>query len=105
MLLFGLCAILISAPSLWASEQGQPEERPVISRFFPNPSPGAVWFVFTGEWRGQVIELYDLTGRRIRRLPPSGFYWDGRDAAGRRVPTGVYLARRGSWIGRILIVR
>lgn len=47
------------------------------------------------------LEVYDLRGRRIRRLTPgqqvsTGVHvleWDGRDTAGRRVSSGVYLVQ------------
>jgi len=44
------------------------------------------------------VRIYDLAGRMVAELPPrpsrSGEFhqaWDGRDAAGRRVPPGTYL--------------
>ncbi len=47
------------------------------------------------------LDLFDARGRRVRRLLAgeslaAGVHaldWDGRDAAGRRLPAGVYLAR------------
>lgn len=46
------------------------------------------------------VELYDLTGARVRRLVegtarsgPLSVAWDGRDDQGRRVTPGIYLAR------------
>ena len=47
------------------------------------------------------VELFDLSGRRLRdlseeRTRPSGEYdlrWDGRDGSGQRVPPGSYLLR------------
>lgn len=47
-----------------------------------------------------TVEIFDLAGRRVRTLHDgmaaageTAFTWDGRDAAGRRVAAGVYLAR------------
>jgi len=44
------------------------------------------------------VRIYDLAGRMVAELPPlpsrSGEFhqaWDGRDAAGRRVPPGTYV--------------
>jgi len=44
------------------------------------------------------VRIYDLAGRRVAELPPlpsrSGEFhqaWDGRDAAGQRVPPGTYV--------------
>lgn len=84
----------------------------------PNPSRGSVQLRFSragdyGELAtgGQAppggiaagalaptIGLYDARGRHLRSLPvpdvPTGtITWDGRDAAGRKMPAGVYLAR------------
>ena len=49
------------------------------------------------------VEVYDLSGRRVRDLStatsyPSGerrIEWDGRDEDGVRVPPGIYLVRVG----------
>jgi hypothetical protein len=47
-----------------------------------------------------IMEVYDLTGRRVRSLLegafPAGNYavtWDGLDERGRRTPAGVYFCR------------
>ncbi len=46
-----------------------------------------------------TVEIYDLAGRLVRRLPvlgdgsPRETRWDGADARGRRVTSGVYVAR------------
>lgn len=47
-----------------------------------------------------TIEVFDAAGRRVRTLPAialdgrtASVIWDGRDAAGRRQPAGVYLVR------------
>ncbi len=46
------------------------------------------------------LAIHDLAGRRVRRLTharaEAGSHravWDGRDDAGRRLPSGVYRAR------------
>ena len=52
----------------------------------------------------------DVAGRRVQAwdaADPSGSAWDLRDAAGRRVPAGVYLVRvttGGSSVTRKLLV-
>jgi hypothetical protein len=58
-------------------------------------------FVIEGD-KGLEAEVYDLAGRRVRRLDLgrrlSGrqqFAWDGRDTSGRLVPPGLYLLRLG----------
>ena len=41
-----------------------------------------------------VLDLYDLRGRRVRRMTGMGeLVWDGRDEVGRAVAPGVYFAR------------
>ena len=66
-----------------------------------NPARGAVTLRCSVPGRGLVrLDLYDLAGRRVRRLLDEyagagerTLVWDGRDDAGRTVPAGVYLAR------------
>lgn len=67
----------------------------------PNPSGGPV-VMFVGLARAQSVEvdIFDVQGRRVRRLAagalPAGrnrLEWDGRDLAGQRVVSGVYLLR------------
>jgi len=67
----------------------------------PNPFRNTTRFVYyVGDTGGQAVELgiYDITGRRIRKLLtanlPSGPHeisWDGRDDNGRGVNNGVYF--------------
>lgn len=82
------------------------ETEPLPSRFTlearPNPASGAVEFRLPDAAGGLLaLEVYDTGGRRVRRLeggealsPGGGLpVWDGRDAAGRPAPSGVYFAR------------
>ncbi|HKQ58151.1 MAG TPA: S8 family serine peptidase [Candidatus Eisenbacteria bacterium] len=67
----------------------QPSRTPV--RFYWQSDEGA-------ERVDQILDVHDLTGRRVRRLVLAGAVggvadWDGRDAQGRRLPAGIYLAR------------
>jgi hypothetical protein len=68
----------------------------------PNPLAGpSTTFRFAVPARAAIqLEVYDLRGRRVRSLMrsevPAGEHvttWDGRDAAGRHVASGQYLAR------------
>jgi len=79
-------------------------ESPVAARLLaPAPNPFNPWtrLRFSLRAEGRVIlSLHDLTGRRLRVLAARQFEpgsheldWDGRDAAGRELPSGVYLAR------------
>lgn len=45
---------------------------------------------------GDRLQIFDLSGRRVRELPLSAgasAWWDGRDGLGREVSSGVYFAR------------
>ena len=39
------------------------------------------------------VDVFDLRGRKVYETAGSGLRWDGRDAGGRLVESGVYLAR------------
>jgi hypothetical protein len=68
---------------------------------YPNPMQDTTRFylMFTGEVSGVSLEIFTLSGRKIRTLYPvtdgsSAEYtvmWSGDDSGGRRVATGVYL--------------
>ena len=70
----------------------------------PNPSSGLVTFTFTVERSERVeIEIYDTTGRLVRSLERQASadgrgsaVWDGRNAGGRPVARGRYMARISS---------
>jgi|GEM_PF-5547529 len=67
----------------------------------PKPAAGGLVLRFDLPLAGRVrLEVCDLQGRRIRNLidadRPAGqnrAEWDGRDGAGRRMASGLYLAR------------
>ncbi len=68
---------------------------------WPNPFSGETTFSFAaGRDADLTMEVYNLAGRRIwqQNLPVMGGRtastgWNGRDTAGRRVASGVYLVR------------
>jgi hypothetical protein len=68
---------------------------------YPNPSIGSVALrVSDGAPRSAAMEIVevtvtDLSGRAVRALAGRGdlLTWDGRDEAGRILPTGVYWVR------------
>ena len=68
-------------------------------RIGPNPTSGTVAVSFQQENAAPVVlEVFDLRGRRVRRLRVGSrgvgggeIVWDGRDARGRPVATGSYL--------------
>ncbi|MEZ4387218.1 MAG: hypothetical protein R3D98_06505 [Candidatus Krumholzibacteriia bacterium] len=67
----------------------------------PNPFNPATSLRFEVKRSGPVtLAVYDLAGGLVRvlidRIEPAGVrevFWDGRDVAGREVPSGVYLSR------------
>jgi hypothetical protein len=73
----------------------------IALRAFPNPARGAVRFAATSITGSamSLLDVYDLAGRRVASLPPTTntgrleWSWDGRDASGRLLPSGVLLAR------------
>ena len=68
---------------------------------WPNPFQPTVTLSFTLAAPAAVeLSIHDVAGRRLRRLEAGTFgggeqrlAWDGRDDAGRSLPSGVYLAR------------
>jgi hypothetical protein len=68
-------------------------------RAVPNPARGQAVFAIECDRPGsRRLEIVDLRGRVVRRLDdsvgtagPRRVTWDGRDAAGKEVPAGVYL--------------
>lgn len=70
-------------------------------RSYPNPCRGVATFSFALTQAGEVqIEIFDLRGHRVARLPAGirdtgaqQLVWSRRDDAGRPVPAGTYLAR------------
>lgn len=68
---------------------------------YPNPFNPSTTIAFTlAEPSPVAVGIYDVRGRRVRTLVDSDYgmgrnsvAWDGRDDAGRRVPSGVYFCR------------
>jgi hypothetical protein len=88
------------------------------ARVAPNPLNPAGTLTFTTKQAGWVrVALYDVQGRRVRRLAddprsPAGYHKipiDGRDDAGRALPTGVYFFKlesaEGSQVGRAVVLK
>ncbi len=83
----------------------------------PNPFRGATRIDYRVERPGPVtLEIFDASGRRVRALfegrREAGAFraeWDGRDAAGREAPGGVYFYRLrsadGSAARRVVLLR
>jgi hypothetical protein len=68
-------------------------------RVYPNPAQLTAMGVslrLAGNSEGYAGEIYDITGRRLKRfsIPANGrVFWDGLDDDGRVVPPGVYFVR------------
>lgn len=82
--------------------QGEPPAGPARNlEAYPNPFRGSVELELTldGPTDG-FVDIFNSCGRRVRRLEVSvsgsgiaGVTWSGRDDSGRRLPSGVYMAR------------
>ncbi|MFO7675201.1 MAG: hypothetical protein R6X12_02620 [bacterium] len=100
---FGLARAVARADSLYRfGAAAVAEERPVATaRLAARPQPFAASVrIDAGPALAGVLycELRDVAGRRVRtleRTPGGAWNWDGRDAAGRAVPAGVYYAVAG----------
>jgi flagellar hook assembly protein FlgD len=78
---------------------------PLLLANFPNPFNPETWIPFALAESGPVtFTIYDVSGRSVRTLHlgalPAAWYdtrdtaahWDGRNDAGERVVSGVYIA-------------
>jgi len=86
-------------------------------RVFPNPSPSGAMIQLENVRDGRVwMAVYDPSGRLVRKIADGevtagvhNLVWDGRDDAGRRVASGVYLVRawtnQGSTTARVVTFR
>jgi len=98
---------LNTAPAGMAGRR--PETSPEWLRATPNPAVGDMTLIVAGADGSQPrsVSVYDLSGRAVRVVSRHGdsWIWDGRDADGRRVPPGVYLAGPAPGIPRLKLVR
>ena len=100
---------LLAAPAPVAVGDVPSALRPRISlRAFPNPVRTGAQLVVQATPGARVqIVLLDSSGRRVRELAAIAgggalrLSWDGRDAAGRRVPAGLYFATARSGDARV----
>jgi hypothetical protein len=76
----------------------------------PNPAvAGETTLILGAPGAAGPLGIFDAAGRRVRTLVlDRRAAWDGRDAAGRRLPAGAYFLRRpghgGPSLGAVLIV-
>lgn len=111
-------AAVLAGPA-WTVDAPEPPALPRLTLLAasPAPSPGRVTIRFAlGAPSPVRIEIFDVTGRLLRAIDAgvrgagaSVVLWDGRDAAGRDVPSGVLLYRvsagRERAAGRITLLR
>ena len=78
----------------------EPPERFTLLPPWPNPGRAPLSFAMDMPAAGKVtLCIYDLRGRRLRRLRAeldegrSTMVWNGRDDSGKPVAAGLYLAR------------
>lgn len=83
----------------------------------PNPFSGFAVIRFAPPGSGPVgVQIYDVSGRLVRHLKSEWMskragtvHWDGRDDAGRRVSSGIYLVRVEAdgltQTGRVVLLR
>jgi choice-of-anchor B domain-containing protein len=82
-----------------AAVDGAPAPRLALGSASPNPFQESTRIAYTlgSELVGARLMVHDVAGRVVRELPVTNrgqqVVWDGRDGAGRRVPTGVYHLR------------
>ena len=86
----------------------------ILSPAYPNPfNPNTTINYALKEDVRATLKVYDLLGREVRVLvaghQPAAYHsvvWDGRDAAGRPLPSGVYIARlvAGDFVAGIKMV-
>ena len=80
---------------------GNPAQKFFLGQNYPNPFNPTMRFEFVLEREGLVVlSIHDISGRLVRtlvsRAMSSGTYleeWDGRDASGNAVASGVYFYR------------
>ncbi len=106
------------APLNRPTHGSDPDGTELASRFLPNPAGfGEARFRFTTSRAGNVeLDLFDLSGRRVRRLVhdpalPAGAHslaFDGRADDGSRLPAGLYhfLLRTSAGVttGRLVVL-
>ena len=81
----------------------QPQDT-LLAQNFPNPFNPETWIPYQLSESTEVkISIYDVSGRLVRSLdlgwqptgsymtPSSAAYWDGRNAVGERVASGIYF--------------
>ncbi|MBC8424509.1 T9SS type A sorting domain-containing protein [bacterium] len=105
---------------MWETDEGSttvPVVPALVMRVnYPNPFNPATEVRFELDTGGPVrLSIHDLAGRTLRETAwqaapgTQGWLWNGRDGAGRELPSGVYLyrvvTREGEGSGRMTLAR
>jgi hypothetical protein len=112
-------ARLTAGATTGIAEQGAPPRLLRLGPSTPNPTSGLTRVAYTIAGQGSTpvhLAVFDATGHQVDVLvdaaQPAGSYqvsWDGRDASGARLPSGVYFyelrARSQRDAGRVLLMR
>ena len=93
--------IAVHEPTAVTEASDPTPQRFALEQNYPNPFNATTVIRFTTERQGHTeIAVFDLLGQRVRTLVrrplaagPHVVFWDGRDEAGRRAATGLYLYR------------
>jgi hypothetical protein len=98
---------VLSVARAGAVDQPPPRASFSLGDAYPNPFRALTAIPITLPDAGWArLEIFDATGRVVRRLSLDGVSagrheptWDGRNDAGRRVSSGVYLVRLSTSVG------
>ena len=94
--------LIVEAPSsISVAEQSKVPVAYTLSPNYPNPFNPVTTLRYELPQRADVLlVIYDVSGREVTRLvdgfQPPGYHqvmWDGRTENGRKIPSGVYIAR------------
>jgi hypothetical protein len=102
--IYRLEAALIDGSTEILAEQtvAVPRAELALHQNYPNPfNPGTVLSFILPERASVTLDIYDVSGRLVRRLVngeemeagPREIFWDGANEAGRPVSSGVYYCR------------
>lgn len=88
-------------PIVASDDPVAPALKPMAINAYPNPSKGELKIELMGTDQDARVEIFNLRGQRLMRiqdgtLSESGalvYDWDGKDASGNKLGSGIYLIR------------
>jgi hypothetical protein len=101
---YGRSVWSLDIDAVTAVEAPQEFQRGRVLPAYPNPSDTGSWIAWELAQSGSVdVELFTVSGRKVwsRRIDsqiegPGRVFWNGADQQGKRLASGVYLARLSS---------